>query len=95
MGDSIRRNRNPGPGTHEFISLKTHTFNKVLRGELEPQYADDKCPPVVDNGVPGPGTYEGKDQLPIPNFKISQASPLTKQYQLWQESTGVKSPVGP
>jgi hypothetical protein len=75
--------------------LKTHTFNKVLRGELEPQYADDKCPPVIDNGVPGPGTYDGKDGLPVPNFKISQASPLTKQYQLWQESTAVKSPVGP
>ena len=95
MGASIRRNRNPGPGSHEYDSLKTHTFNKVLRGEMEPNYADDKCPPVVDNGVPGPGTHDPKEQIAVPNFKISQASPLTKQYQLWEEATAVKSPVGP
>lgn len=90
MGAAIRRNHNPGSGSYEHISMKTHTFNAMHRGQIEPHYADDKCPPVLDNGVPGPGTYDGKDQLPIPNFKICQPSPVSKQYQLWQENTGIK-----
>lgn len=92
---AISRNRNPGPGTHEHIGLRTHTFNKILRGEMEPKYADDKSVPIVDNGVPGPGNYDPDDHLPIPNFKISQPSPTTKQYEIHQESTMVKNPVGP
>ena len=85
LAAAVRRNLNPGPGTHEHISMKTHTFNKVLRQEMEPHYADDKCPPVVDNGVPGPGAYNANDNPPVPNFKICNASPLTKNQKFLQE----------
>lgn len=95
MGQTVSRNRNPGPGTHEHIGLHTHSFNKVLRGEMEPKYPEDKSVPIVDNGVPGPGTYDPNDHLPVPNFKISQASPSTKQYKEWEENTSIKNPVGP
>jgi len=54
---AISRNNNPGPGTHEFVGLHTHTFNKVLRGELEAEVRNDKSIAVIDNGVPGAGTY--------------------------------------
>jgi len=87
---SVRRNRNPGPGAHEYNSLHTHTFNRVLRGEMEAKYPEDKSVPIVDNGVPGPGTYEPDDHLPVPNFKISKRSPQTKQYKEWEENTAVK-----
>ena len=69
---AVKRNRNPGPGTHEFIGLHTHTYNKILRGEAEPKYPEDKSVPIVDNGVPGPGAYDPDDHKPVPNFKISQ-----------------------
>lgn len=69
---AVKRNRNPGPGTHEFIGLHTHTYNKILRGETEPKYPEDKSVPIVDNGVPGPGAYDPDDHQPVPNFKISQ-----------------------
>jgi hypothetical protein len=52
---------------------------------MEPHYADDKCPPVVDNGVPGPGAYNANDNPPVPNFKICNASPLTKNQKFLQE----------
>lgn len=78
MAQAISRNQNPGPGTHDHFGMRTHTFNKVHLGEREPDYIDDKSVPIVDNGVPGPGAYNAKDDLPIPNFKISKRSPQTK-----------------
>jgi hypothetical protein len=79
----VRRNKNPGPGSHEFIGLHSHTFNKVLQGELEPSVPNDKAVPLFLNGVPGPGAYDPDDHHPIPKFKICQPSPTTKQYKEW------------
>ncbi len=62
---------------------------------MDPKYPEDKSVPVLDNGVPGPGQYNPKDSLPVPNFKISKASPTTKQYKDWKDKTEVKQPVGP
>lgn len=95
MLKAVLKNRNPGPGTHEFIGLHTHTYNRILRGDIDPPYMDDKAVPVIDNLVPGPGTYDPNDHLPVPNFKISQPLPETKQHKEWQEMTEIKEPVGP
>lgn len=76
----VRRNRNPGPGAHEHIGMNPRTFNRTLKGELEPRVPDDKSVPIVDNRVPGPGAYDPDDGLPVPNFKICQKSPRTKQW---------------
>lgn len=91
----VARNRNPGPGQYEHTGIHSHTFNRALKGEIEQKYADDKSVPIVDNGVPGPGRYDPDDHLPVPNFKISQPSPRTKQYMQWDEATSVKEKIGP
>lgn len=56
---------------------------------------NDKSVPVIDQLVPGAGTYDPNDALPVPNFKISTALPETKQHKEWVENTQIKKPVGP
>lgn len=51
------KNKVPGPGAHEHIGMRPHTFNRALRGEMELHVPDDKLIPIPDYGVPGPGAY--------------------------------------
>lgn len=96
MLKDVLRNQNPGPGQYEFDQLHTFSHNYYLQaGDRSKLDDNDKSVPVVDNRVPGPGAYDPDDHLPIPNFKISQPQPETKQHQEWISQTEVKKPVGP
>jgi hypothetical protein len=77
MLKKVLQNKNPGPGTHEIKGMETHTFNKMYKGELEPKYYDEKILPPPDYKVPGPGTYDPDEQLPIHTKRILQPSPIT------------------
>ena len=50
--------------------MKTHTHNSVFKGELEPEFNDERIAPLRDNGIPGPGTYVPDDHRIIQVIKI-------------------------
>ena len=95
LSASLIRNNFPGPGTHDHIGMRTHTFNKVYLGERDAEVRGDKSVPIIDNGVPGPQKYNPKNDLAVPNFKICKNLPETKEHKAWKESTIVKNPPGP
>ena len=75
---------------------RVQTFNQVFRGEIEPEYRDDRLTKkLVDLDVPGPGAYDLIDRTPSPSAKITVPSPKTKQYLNWKESKGDLQPPGP
>jgi hypothetical protein len=75
--------------------MKVKTFNTVFRGELEPEYREDRIMTVNDIKVPGPGAYDIKVKKDPSILKISAPTPKTKQYQDWVELAHVKVPIGP
>lgn len=85
----------PGPGSHEIPGLKVQSFNTVARGEIYPEWREDRITPMRDLGVPGPGTYSPDDHKPIAGFKLKLDQPMTKQYETWESMTQVLSPPGP
>jgi len=56
--------------------MRTETFNLIHKGAKEPDFHNEKLTKVLDNGVPGPGSYNPKDDPSIPNFKMSKPSPV-------------------
>lgn len=98
MMTKIERNQVPGPGDYEDLRgmSRIKSFNQVYRGEIEPEYRDDRiAKKLVDLDVPGPGTYDLIDRTPSPSARITVASPKTKQYMNWKESRGDLQPPSP
>lgn len=96
MLKAASRNRVPGPGTYEQPGMTVHTYNRVYRGEIEPEYRADRIQSSKRLDVPGPGAYNtpAKKGEPL-NLKIMSPQEKTKQYQLWVEKTLIKDPIGP
>lgn len=55
--------------------MRTETHNKLLLNGQGPYQLSEKAVPVIDHLVPGAGTYDPDEHVPIPNFKISQPQP--------------------
>ena len=55
----------PGPGAYEVrrSDRQEGTAKSILGGSIEAKG-------IIDNGVPGPGSYDAKHIFPIPGFKI-------------------------
>lgn len=51
ISTEVSKNINPGPGAHDPIFPKSGTSKRILGGSLANKE-------LVDNGVPGPGTYQ-------------------------------------
>ena len=85
---STYKNQSPGPGSHDLSPLHSGIQRSILGGKLESEG-------IIDNGNPGPATYEIKSIDKIPNFLISKPSPRTKQFETWQEYSAPKKVVGP
>jgi hypothetical protein len=73
------RNRVPGPGTYELPGMAVHTYNRVYRGEIEPEYRENKITSSKTLNVPGPGAYSTPDKKGEPlNLKIMSPQEMTK-----------------
>jgi hypothetical protein len=66
------KNINLGPGSHDPHLPKSGTSKRMLGGSLG-------IKPLVDNGVPGPGTYQAEPLDRIQSFKIVNKSELNEK----------------
>ena len=82
------KNVDLGPGSHDPRLLKSGTSRRFLGGSLGVK-------PLVDNGVPGPGTYEPEPIESIPSFKIAKKTELNDKQRFKLIEQEGKIPVGP
>lgn len=79
----------PGPGAYEIRKEEKQegTAKSFLGGPLEQKYN-------VDNGVPGPGSYNAKDLESVPGFRIVPHQKKEGEDHSGDEK-GDNIPVGP
>jgi len=63
------KNYDLGPGSHDPKLPKSSTSRRFLGGSLG-------IKALVDNGVPGPGTYQPEELITVPSYKISKKTEL-------------------
>lgn len=82
------KNINLGPGSHDPHLPKSGTSKRMLGGSLGAK-------PLIDNGVPGPGTYQPEPIERIQSFKIVKNSELNEKQRFKLNEQAGKLPVGP
>ena len=82
------KNVDLGPGSHDPRLPKSGTSRRFLGGSLGVK-------PLIDNGVPGPGTYVPEPIESIPSFKIAKKTELNDKQRFKLIEQEGKIPVGP
>lgn len=88
MLTAVNKNQNPGPGSHHIRPLDSRK-----PGAHSTLGLAGPAKPLPDNGVPGPGTYEVDNNLPVPSFKICQDTQFNDKQESYIKQKGES--IGP